>query len=728
MRDAIRADRDRYASIFVAYGDCGTGGLLDAVLRRGRRRAHSRRALLRILRRQPRVRSDGRRRARHVLPHRFPAPAFRPPRDPRPRPRPPSGARARSISAITGASSIWRRSKRRSASPRRARRPSGWDSRSRIASPGTADWSEAFAPPSTGCRHGKADRHLLARRAVAGRREAGPRHGPRAAVRTIPGGRRPCRDARGQGQVGCLHRRLEARRAARLRQRPQGGGDRGNRPARGAVQRRRPRAADPRQRARGAGGRAHPAVAATPGPSRRSPDARRAPLVGAARARTRNLLSALRARHGGARSAVAARRLRARRAAGGGRRARRQGLPVRLPDVRAMRAELDRHVLSDELPEGAAQRTLRRRARRRPLRSGSADAMRLGRRDRRQRPDARGQRSRARRAVRGRPAGSPAARRGSRWRGKSRRAARGGRRHDLRRRAGPRLSAADPAGPHVARPPRARAARRRLRGDDRARSAGLRRSGGRLPPRPRVRRLRRRDQRDRRQRRQLPHVEPRRLRAPDARRLRARDADLVPRQEPHRDPGRHPGRRRDGRVQHAVPHRRRRGQRRSSAGEARVRPRLHDAARDRHARCATSTASRADARSRSRRACSSARRRIRSRRLSSGARPGSRRRSPRARSSSRRNTATTCPRLKAFMERAGDLGLPERAFILVGVGPLRSAKAAEWMRTHVPGVHIPDDDHPAHGRRRRPGEGRPPRLHRPHPRDPRRSRVWPAST
>ena len=24
------------------------------------------------------------------------------------------------------------------------------------------------------------------------------------------------------------------------------------------------------------------------------------------------------------------------------------------------------------------------------------------------------------------------------------------------------------------------------------------------------------------------------------------------------------------------------------------------------------------------------------------------------------------------------------------VGPLRSAKAAEWMRTHVPGVHIPD--------------------------------------
>ena len=33
----------------------------------------------------------------------------------------------------------------------------------------------------------------------------------------------------------------------------------------------------------------------------------------------------------------------------------------------------------------------------------------------------------------------------------------------------------------------------------------------------------------------------------------------------------------------------------------------------------------------------------------------------------------------------------DRAFLLVGVGPLRSAKAAEWMRTHVPGLHIPDE-------------------------------------
>ncbi|HEX9473698.1 MAG TPA: methylenetetrahydrofolate reductase [Steroidobacteraceae bacterium] len=47
-------------------------------------------------------------------------------------------------------------------------------------------------------------------------------------------------------------------------------------------------------------------------------------------------------------------------------------------------------------------------------------------------------------------------------------------------------------------------------------------------------------------------------------------------------------------------------------------------------------------------------------------------------------------RLRVFMRAVEDLGVLERAFILVGVGPLRSAKAAEWMRTHVPGMHVPD--------------------------------------
>src|SRR5471032_3223201 len=33
VREKIQANRERYANIFVAYGDCGTGGGLDAMLR-----------------------------------------------------------------------------------------------------------------------------------------------------------------------------------------------------------------------------------------------------------------------------------------------------------------------------------------------------------------------------------------------------------------------------------------------------------------------------------------------------------------------------------------------------------------------------------------------------------------------------------------------------------------------------------------------------------------------
>ena len=46
--------------------------------------------------------------------------------------------------------------------------------------------------------------------------------------------------------------------------------------------------------------------------------------------------------------------------------------------------------------------------------------------------------------------------------------------------------------------------------------------------------------------------------------------------------------------------------------------------------------------------------------------------------------------LRDFMCAVADAGLLDRVFVLVGVGPLRSAKAAEWMRAHVPGMHIPD--------------------------------------
>lgn len=49
------------------------------------------------------------------------------------------------------------------------------------------------------------------------------------------------------------------------------------------------------------------------------------------------------------------------------------------------------------------------------------------------------------------------------------------------------------------------------------------------------------------------------------------------------------------------------------------------------------------------------------------------------------------PRLRRFMSVVTDMGLHERVFILVGVGPLRSARVATWMRENVPGVVVPDE-------------------------------------
>jgi 5,10-methylenetetrahydrofolate reductase len=48
------------------------------------------------------------------------------------------------------------------------------------------------------------------------------------------------------------------------------------------------------------------------------------------------------------------------------------------------------------------------------------------------------------------------------------------------------------------------------------------------------------------------------------------------------------------------------------------------------------------------------------------------------------------PRMKEYMKAVRDMGLHERVYMLVGVGPLRSARAAEWMRANLPGVVIPD--------------------------------------
>lgn len=48
------------------------------------------------------------------------------------------------------------------------------------------------------------------------------------------------------------------------------------------------------------------------------------------------------------------------------------------------------------------------------------------------------------------------------------------------------------------------------------------------------------------------------------------------------------------------------------------------------------------------------------------------------------------PLFEKFMARVRDMGLDRKVFILAGVGPLASARAARWMRSNVPGIHIPD--------------------------------------
>lgn len=49
------------------------------------------------------------------------------------------------------------------------------------------------------------------------------------------------------------------------------------------------------------------------------------------------------------------------------------------------------------------------------------------------------------------------------------------------------------------------------------------------------------------------------------------------------------------------------------------------------------------------------------------------------------------PLLREYMKRVVDMGLHEQCYILIGVGPMASARTAKWIRTNVPGVHIPDN-------------------------------------
>ena len=47
-------------------------------------------------------------------------------------------------------------------------------------------------------------------------------------------------------------------------------------------------------------------------------------------------------------------------------------------------------------------------------------------------------------------------------------------------------------------------------------------------------------------------------------------------------------------------------------------------------------------------------------------------------------------RFRDYMKRVVDMGLHEKTAIMVGIGPVRSARAAQFMATKVPGMEVPD--------------------------------------
>ena len=48
------------------------------------------------------------------------------------------------------------------------------------------------------------------------------------------------------------------------------------------------------------------------------------------------------------------------------------------------------------------------------------------------------------------------------------------------------------------------------------------------------------------------------------------------------------------------------------------------------------------------------------------------------------------PAAEDYIKRATDMGLHEKCFILIEVGPLASARAARWIHKKIRGIHIPD--------------------------------------
>jgi methylenetetrahydrofolate reductase (NADPH) len=49
------------------------------------------------------------------------------------------------------------------------------------------------------------------------------------------------------------------------------------------------------------------------------------------------------------------------------------------------------------------------------------------------------------------------------------------------------------------------------------------------------------------------------------------------------------------------------------------------------------------------------------------------------------------PKFREFMKRVVDLGIHRQVYLLAGVGPLKTAGAAKYMRDQVPGMDVPDE-------------------------------------
>jgi methylenetetrahydrofolate reductase (NADPH) len=47
--------------------------------------------------------------------------------------------------------------------------------------------------------------------------------------------------------------------------------------------------------------------------------------------------------------------------------------------------------------------------------------------------------------------------------------------------------------------------------------------------------------------------------------------------------------------------------------------------------------------------------------------------------------------LRRYLAALGDHGIPERLFVIVGIGPIPSAKSARWMAANLYGVQIPEE-------------------------------------